>query len=244
MVKNTTLFIASGLFSLLFFILLIGAFIYMAFVNSNKPIYALKKDNYVSVSIDFVQSSSKKQDVVKKIEKNTPKVEEVVQTEEKPKVEIDDLFSSVWTKDIKKIEKKESKKSKRNLLEITKNIKPLKSTTHAKLAKISDIIDSNISKEIKNISTGTEVNEYLAKINAIVYKYFNPPNNSEGNSVKARIDLSAMGTLLDFTILSYSSNQYLNEECDKIKMRLKSIIFPLNPNNKTSVTVVILTSKE
>jgi protein TonB len=216
----------------------------MAFVNMNKPIYALKKDNYVSVSIDFIQSTPKKVKIVKELQENIPEVTEDIPKIEEKKIEIDDLFSGVWTKDIKKIQKKETLKSKRKLLDITKKIKTLKATNPSHLAKISDIMDSNLSKEFKKVSTGTEVDEYLGKINAIVYKYFYPPANSEGNSVKARIDLSAMGTLLDFTILSYSSNQYLNEECDKIKERLKSIVFPLNPNNKTSVTIVILTSKE
>ena len=244
MVKNTPLFIVSGLFSLLLFLSLVIIVFYMGFINSKKPIYALKKDNYVSVSIDFIQATPKKQKVLKEEKENPVKAVNDTPVIEEKKIEIEDLFSNIWTKDIKKIQKKESIKTKRRILDITKKIKTIDEKNPSKVAKLSEMLDSNISKEFKKVSTGTEVNEYLGKINAIVYKHFNPPANSEGNSVKARIDLSAMGTLLDFTILSYSSNNNLNEECDKIKDRLKSVVFPLNPNNQTSVTVVILTSKE
>jgi protein TonB len=244
MVKNSFLFFISGFVSLLLFFSLLSIVIYMAFINMKKPTFALKKDNYVSVSINFVQSTPKKNKVVVKKEIEEQPITPEVESTPQKKIQIDDLFSSVWTKDIKKIEKKKEQKNKRRLLDIEKKIKTLKKSQKSTLSKVVDTIDSNESLKPKKISTGDEVNEYLAKINAIVYNHFNPPANSEGNSVKARIDLSAMGKVLDFRILNYSSNTYLNEECDKIKARLKGVIFPLNPDNKRSVTLVILTSKE
>ena len=93
-------------------------------------------------------------------------------------------------------------------------------------------------------STASEVNEYLAKIQALVYEYFYPPQNSQGNSVKAVIELSAIGKVYDFRILRYSSNSELNSECDKIKERLSTVVFPKNPDNTSGTYIIILTSKE
>jgi len=241
--RNNFLFFISGFISLLLFSLLFGMVVYAVFINSKKPIYALKKDNYVSVSVEFKAVAPKKKDIAKEIEhrENLPVTKE--QTPVK-KIEIEDLFSSVWTKDIKKIEKKKETKKKRRILELEKKIETLKSVKKQKVSEIVEKFDSNSTNKPHKASTGDEINEYLAKINAIVYKYFNPPENSQGNSVKASIELSAMGKVLDFRILNYSSNQYLNEECDKIKERLKSVIFPVNPSKKRSITIVILTSKE
>ncbi|MBL4730855.1 MAG: TonB C-terminal domain-containing protein [Sulfurimonas sp.] len=96
--------------------------------------------------------------------------------------------------------------------------------------------------ENKKTSSGDEVNEYLAKIQAIVYKHFIPPANSEGNSVKVVIELSTYGKLLDFRIIQDSSNQALNLECAKIKDRLRGVLFPMNPEGKSSRTVVNIIS--
>jgi len=56
--------------------------------------------------------------------------------------------------------------------------------------------------------------------------------------------INTLGRLVDFRILTYSENQALNDEVDKIKQRLQSVIFPINPQNKSSDTIVILRSKE
>jgi len=49
---------------------------------------------------------------------------------------------------------------------------------------------------------------------------------------------------MDFRILNYSANDALNSEVDKIKNRLKSVVFPINPQNRSFNTKVILKSKE
>ena len=96
----------------------------------------------------------------------------------------------------------------------------------------------------KSASTANEVNEYLAKIQAIVYQYFYPPDNSQGNSIRAVIKLSSIGKVIDFRILNYSGNDSLNKECDKIKERLISVMFPINPKSKTESYTIILKSEE
>lgn len=110
------------------------------------------------------------------------------------------------------------------------------------LSKTQDSSDSD--KEQKAASTAQEVNEYLAKIQAIVYQYFHVPANTQGHSVKSVIELNALGKMIDFRILNYSQSSALNAEVDKIKERLKNVVFPVNPQNRSSRTVVILISKE
>lgn len=224
----------------------------MMFSSTNIKAFALKKDNYISISLTpaITQTKSVKKNVptptpVKKIKESTPVVDEpVAQT---PETDIGNLFSDVWTKDVKKInKKKEQKVDNKRYQKIQKRIKTLKASNKSSAATqaINKINTKEISQKNSNASTANEVNEYLAKIQALVYEYFYPPQNSQGYSVKAVIKLSSIGKVLDFRILNYSANEALNNECDKIKNRLISVVFPVNPENKTGNYIVILTSKE
>ena len=125
-----------------------------------------------------------------------------------------------------------------------------------KITKSDENKVESISKKVRNMnapkvdiesvktSTATEVNEYLAKIQALVYEHFYPPQNSQGNSVEAIIELSPIGKVYDFRILRYSANSELNSECDNIKDRLMNIVFPENPDNSSGTYTITLTSKE
>ena len=210
----------------------------MMFSASKITTYALNKDNFISVSLEVVKMPTKK--VTK----------EVIAVKEKPQVlqevkevDIGDLFSDVWTKDIK-VKKKEIKKVDTKRLELIQKklktseknvVKPVEENINNSEATITDT-------QSQKSSSADEVNEYLAKIQAIVYKYFKPPANSEGHTVKAIIELSAIGKVQDFRILTYSSNQALNQECDKIKSRLIGALFPKNPEGISSKTIVNITS--
>ena len=210
----------------------------MLFSSTNIKTFALKKETFVSISLDMIPTPTKK---IKK-EMILPKEEPQVAPQEK-EVDIGDLFSDVWTKDIK-IKKKKPKVLNNKRLELIK--KKIKTKEKNSVTPISKNTTKNeadtIADEDKKSSAGDEVNEYLAKIQAIVYKYFYPPNNSEGHTVKAVIELSAIGKVLDFRILNYSNNQDLNDECDKIKKRLGSVLFPTNPLHTSSSTIVNITS--
>jgi len=210
----------------------------MLFASVKSNTYALKKENYISVSLDVIPTPTKK---IKK-EVVIPKEEPQSVPEEK-EVDIGDLFSDVWTKDVK-IEKKKPKVFDNKRLELIK--KKIKTKTKNSTTPISKNTTKSeaqtVADEDKKSSAGDEVNEYLAKIQAIVYKYFYPPNNSQGHTVKAIIELSAIGKVLDFRVLTYSSNQALNEECDKIQARLLGVLFPSNPQNQSSSTIVNITS--
>ena len=203
--------------------------------------FAIKKDNYISVSIVMpkVVSSSAKKSVQKKIK------QESVTPQKTKEINIDNLFNDVWTKSIKTAEKKVKKTNNRRLQEIQKKIKKsAKNIVEPISKKIIHTDAPKVSDKSSKTSTATEVNEYLAKIQALVYEYFYPPQNSQGNSVEAIIELSSIGNVYDFRILRYSSNSELNSECDKIKDRLISVVFPKNPDNSSGMYKIILTSKE
>ncbi|WP_422079263.1 TonB C-terminal domain-containing protein [Sulfurimonas sp.] len=177
---------------------------------SKSKIFALKKDNYISISLEL-------QDIKTVPLKNTAK---------KQALNIDDLFSEVWTKKIDKIKKVDNKR----LQDISKKSKKIEITT--KKIFLTDI-HLNKNEELKKSSSTGEVNEYLAKIQALVYQNFTPPPNSQGHNVEAVIELTSLGKLIDFRILVYSQNSSLNDECDKIKKRLSSTLFPANMNNQS-----------
>jgi len=240
MVRNNTYFYLSGLLSFLLFTFFLFLFFRMMFSNVESKIYALEKDNFISISLDMPKVVTKKDN--NKVDVAPKEVESPIQKQE---VDVDDLFSDVWTKDIKKIKSKPKPVNSKRLNELKKKIKTSKKNDVESISeKINTLKSSEKSDENTKSSTGNEVNEYLAKINALVYKHFNPPQNSQGNTVKAVIELSAIGKVLDFRILNYSSSEFLNKECDKIKDRLMRVVFPINPQNKPSRTIVLLTSKE
>jgi len=213
----------------------------MLFSKQEVQTFALKKDNFISISI--VEPKITKTVVPPKVEKAQP-VAEPVEEPAKP-VDINNLFSDVWTKKIDyKKEERPKPKNNRRLLEIQKKIKVAQREKDDSLLKKVQAATAGKKSQEDAVSTAKRVNEYLAKIQAIVYQYFHVPPNSEGNSVKTVIELDAFGKVLDFRILNYSANDALNEEADKIKSRLLHVTFPKNPKNESSRTVVILISKE
>jgi protein TonB len=210
----------------------------MMFQTSKIDSYALSKDNFISVSIELptvVQSKPKENIKSATVQEETKEVSK--------NIDVNDLFSDVWTKKI--VPKKEKEVNSKRIQEIQKKIKTVESNDVESLTEKVNNLDNVTSNEQENSSsTANEVNEYLAKIQALVYQYFNVPANTEGNSIKSVIELDALGKVIDFRILNYSANLALNEEADKIKERLRNVIFPVNPQNRSSRTIVILISKE
>jgi len=237
MASNNNYFLLSGLIAFSLFALFLFSFVIMMFQSSNINSYALKKDNYISISLvtpKIKTTQAKHQEKVGKTQTSTP-----VESEN---IDIDDLFSDVWAK---KIVKKTKLDNSKRILDIQKKIKTTQDNNIKSISdKVNDLENVKTNRESEASSTAQEVNEYLAKIQAIVYKYFKVPHNSEGNSVKTVIELNSFGKVLDFRVLTYSSNEALNAETDKIKARIEHVIFPKNPQNKSSRTVVILISKE
>lgn len=236
--SNNSYFYISGFISISLFAFFLSLIISMLFSKSNIDIYALKKDNYISISLDMpkIQISTAKSIT-------TPVLEDSVI--EPSDVNIDDLFSDVWTKKIKEPKQVEKKIDNKRLSEIGKRSKKIdKNIVKPISEKSTDNSEVKKSDDSKKLSTANAVNEYLAKIQALVYENFVPPPNSQGHTVKAVIELSAIGKVMDFRILTYSANSSLNDECDKIRDRLIGVLFPANPQNKSGSYIVMLTSKE
>ena len=211
----------------------------MLFNVHKQHTYALKKDTFISVSIEMPKNVKKA--THKRVVKTAPVVKSA-QTNVKKNIDVNDLFSDVWTP---KVTTKKRKVNSKRLQDIAKKIKTVDSskTDNSSEKKLQEKISKD-DKKNQQLSTAREVNEYLAKIQAIVYQHFHVPPNSEGNSVKSVIELDPLGRMTDFRILEYSSNAALNSEVDKIKERLKDVVFPANPEGKSSRTIVVLISKE
>ncbi len=221
---NNSNFYLSGFLSFSFFFIIIIIFS-LSFNNEVSPkTFALKKANFISVSLSTKDHKSNSD--TSAVAVKSPKIR-------KKNVDVNNLFNEVWTPKIKKSQKKKIKKDSRRLLEIEKKIKIKNSNTPKTIHKVT-----------KSNSTADEVNEYNAKIQAIIYQYFSVPPNSQGSRVKSVIELSAIGKLIDFRILTYSSNEGFNNEVDKIKSRIVDVIFPLSPEKTTTRTIILLISKE
>ncbi len=220
---NNTNFYFSGFIAFALFTLFFLLFAVLLFNPQSSKTFALKKDKFISISL-----------MTSKVEIAKIK-EQAIEEPVGENIDVNNLFSDVWTKKItpKKVKQKDSKR----LFEIQKKIK-----TSSK----NDVkpISKQVSKVTKQNSSADEVNEYLAKIQAIVYSYFRVPANSEGSRVKTVIELDALGKVLDFRVLNYSNNDALNAEADKIRERLMYVTFPKNPEKISSRTIVILISKE
>ena len=237
---NPRYFYISGFIALALFSLFLSLFVVMLFRVYDIKTYAFKKENYVSVSIEI---QPQKKQSTKVAAKNIP-IQSTTDKQTK-NIDVNNLFSDVWTQKISHKKTPEKPVNSKRIQEIQKQLhikkeKQLKSLTKS----INKINYEDNNHEEKASSTANEVNEYLAKIQSIVYKYFNVPPNSEGNSVKTVIELDPFGKLLDFRVLTYSSNEALNTEVDKIKERLQHVVFPVNPQHRKTSTVVILISKE
>jgi len=203
----------------------------MMLKNDKTKQFALKKDDFISITLEVPKPIVKKKKVVKQVKKKI--VKPVIEPVESEEFNIDDLFSDVQTKEIEI--KKEKPIDAARLQEINKKISTTKENDVEKIEQV---------KEVESQSSANEVNEYLAKIQLTVYESFFPPINSQGHSVKAVIELNSLGKVLDFRILVYSENESLNQECDKIKSRLMGINFPINPDHISGSYIIKLTSKE
>ncbi|MEO1938228.1 MAG: TonB C-terminal domain-containing protein [Sulfurimonas sp.] len=233
---NNRYFILSGFLSLSLFAFFLSLFVYMLFVNASSKTYGLEKKNYVSVSIVMPQTHKKftqKKSAPQKVSSSTQAVQDI---------DVNDLFSDVWTPKAKEVTKR--KVNSKRLKDIAKKVKTLKKEQKSSLSQKIQNLDSDDNKEALSSSAADEVNEYLAKIQAIVYEHFHVPPNTEGESVETVIELDPLGKMKDFRILRYSQSEALNAEADRIKERLKNVIFPKNPQNRSSRTKVVLISKE
>jgi len=211
----------------------------MIFQVQDIKTYGFKKKSYISVSL----TTTPKKKSIAKIAPSVKKIATTRASSSSKGIDVNNLFSDVWTQKIHHKVKKIRQVDSKRISEIQKQIKLQKNNEVKPLVKTDEQLEKK-NKSINAESSANEVNEYLAKIQAIVYKHFNVPPNTEGNRVKTLITLDPFGKMLDFKVLTYSASKALNSEVDRIKERLKNVVFPMNPSGKTTTTIVTLISKE
>ncbi|SFV70346.1 TonB-like; putative TolA function [hydrothermal vent metagenome] len=234
--RHNNYFIISGFLAFSLFFFFLGLFIYMLFVSVKDINYGMTKQKYIAVSVVIPKNIVKVTSSAASLQTSSKSLSQ--------NIDVNDLFSNVWTRKIN-LQKRKKKVNTKRIKDIAKKIKTAeKNSVNSIAEKIENLDMSQSQKNEQQASSANEVNEYLAKIQAIVYQHFNVPPNSAGNSVKSVIELDPLGHMKDFRILTYSANEALNAEADKIKARLKNVIFPKNPQNRSSRTIVVLISKE
>ncbi len=252
MVSSDRYFYLSGFISISLFVLFLVLFISMVLQQEKLKQFALKKDNYISISIDTPLTNKKT--FKKNVKKEPPKPKQEIKKEEpepieKPVVQkktedkkknISDLFASVSTQKI--VEKKEKKPV------IDKKLLSKLSKQTAKKMVSESATASSMMKKIEitsqSASTSPDVNEYLAKIQAIIYEHFYPPMNSEGYSAIISIQFDSFGKILSYKVLTYSGNDMFDSEVDSLKVRLQALTFAKHPQGKSENLKIILKSQE
>jgi len=254
-VQSRAYFIISGIISFVILFIAFAASVYILFTNEKIKTYALKKDNFISISLNNIPKTTKKvikKSVKKKVVKKSVKKKVVKKVIDTPIIDEDigSLFSNVATKKI--IHKKREIKKRRidkNILEaVNKEFNTLKENK----------VDNNISKKLEELklrnskvalvnqkaSTALDINEFLASLQAFIYDKFYPPVNSSGNSAVVRIWISKESTLSRFIIIAPSNNDYFDDEIKSLERRLSSVKFPTNPQKKEMVIDITLVAKE
>lgn len=247
--RDNHYFFAAGFLSFFLFFLFIFLFA-IFFANSE-----LKIETPESIVVSLDLQEPQKEEVMAKPEvveakEEMPEIKEIVASTipevSKPTTEksVDSLFGEVKTK------KQEQAKVPEVSKEIDKKIfdelaKKVDKSSQAEAESVVKKIE-NISKQvdIKSSSTKKDVDEYVSKIHAMVYSNFRPPKNSAKSVAVAIIEISAMGRLIDFRVVSYSNNSALNSEADRIKARLQSQLFPKNPDNNSVKYTINLIPEE
>lgn len=238
MVKNDSLFYLSGLLSFLLFFSVISLFGYMLAVNDTIKSYALKKDNYIKVSIDLTQDNPVKKQK-KKLQKKQESIIKKESSKEKPAAKPADfssLFSNVAAQKIvyKKSTPKKQKIDTAQIQQIQKRIQTSKKRQSTASEAISSLEISKSSDKIhsKSVSTAAQINEIAAKITEIIYSRFIVDTTMLGNIVTIRIAVDGTGKLVSYRILKTSSSEALNNEAIALESRLLHVSFPVTKDFK------------
>ena len=264
MVNDTKYFYASGFISFLVFACVAFLFVYVIVMQDTIKTFALKKDNFISISLNNIDTSKvdtkkpKKKiqpkptinKKVKQAKKKEIKVEKPLKTtpEMKKSPSVSNMFSQVQTKKLSHRAKKPIKKiDTKRIASITKRIHTTKTTSKSEAVQKIEKLD--LQEKITEVggeavSRAPEVDVFLAKVHSFVYSNFHPSAQSANNSAKVRIWLSKTGVMSEFKILASSSDTLLNSEIARLKERLLTLNFPIHPDNKAIVIDIILKAKE
>lgn len=244
-------FFLSGLIAFGLFALILLLATYTIFSPTKIEQFALTQSQYLSVSIDIAPpqpTAEPTPDVQPHIPDVIPPPPKEVQPKaEKPQnlPEISDLFSMVKPQKIQKKEDNSAKKLEafaaleQQIANRTQNMPQL-----ADKVKNTSLAKPSVEIISKTGSSGPLVNEYHAKIQALIYGNYYPPSGSQGQSARIRIQIDASGKLRGYRVLAYSGNSAFNGEVDWLKDRLRNVMFPPHPEGKDTVIEIILTAKE
>lgn len=241
-------FFISGLISLSLFVAFLFLAGYSLIVSPKIEQFAMIQSDVINVSIALSDTKASEQ-MVPEAKVEPQKADTVPESVEKPveppeKVpEISDLFSQVKPQKTPK-KSPEIRKENEQLNTLEKEI-----LTHKDSPRFSDKVSKvelakpSVKMVVQGGSTGPLVNEYHAKIQALVYTNFHPPAGTAGEAARVRMSISASGKLIGYKVISYSGNGTFNGEVDWLKDRLNSIRFPEHPDGKDTILEFILTAK-
>lgn len=212
--------------------------------------YAMTKANYISVSLTNVPLQKSSRDLTEKPAMTIKEPAAAQKPAEAPKVteDVSTLFDDVWTQDVtaKKVTTKTPTDTKR-LGAIEKRIKTSKkgeSSSASEKIKSLKLARPSVAVVGSSASTASEVNEYYAKIQAIIYNHFYPPVNSEGSSSKVYLSFDAAGQVVRSRVLVGSGNSLFDSEVDALLQRIGSVAFPKPPKGEAFEVQIILTAEE
>lgn len=238
MVRNDTLFYLSGFFSFLLFFSVLSLFGYMLVVNDSLKSFALKKDDFIKVSIDLTENrpvKKQKKQVKKKQKTRVEKTEDTPKPAARP-ADISSLFSNVNSqKIVHKKKKPEVKKiDTAQIQQIQKRIKTTskRESSASKAIESLEISKSSDNTNSKSVSTASQINEIAAKITEIIYSRFLVDTTMLGNIVTIRISIDSYGKLISYRVLQTSASDALNEEAKQLENRLLHVSFPITEDYK------------
>lgn len=251
--NNERYFFLSGLISFSFFLLLLFFIGYSVLQTTKIEQFAMIQSQFVSVSVALSESKAQPQEEAVTSEPapepapekvTPPEPEQSLPPKPEPVPDISDLFSQVKA-DKRPNKKPDETKRSEELNALEKEV--LKSSSRSRLSekvKNIELVKPSLKMVVQGGSTGPVVNEYHAKIHALVYTHFNPPIGSGGQAARVRMVISAAGKLVGYKVIAYSGNSTLNSEIDWLKERLGSVVFPPHPEGRDAVLEFILTAKE
>jgi len=237
-------FFLSGLISITLFLIFLFIAGYSVILAPKIDQFAMIKSDIINVSIAISESKETEQpsdESVVSSEISEPAIKEDKVVAPEPVPEISDLFAQV------KPDKTPKKKLEENkqLSALEKEVLERKDSPRFsdKVNKV-ELAKPSVKMIPQGGSTGPLVNEYHAKIQALVYTYFRPPSGTVGEAARVRMKISASGKLISYKVISYSGSGSFNGEVDWLKDRLNAVRFPEHPDGKDAVLECILTAKE
>ncbi|MDD5717816.1 MAG: TonB C-terminal domain-containing protein [Sulfuricurvum sp.] len=258
-------FFISGFISLFFFFSLIVIIGYSSKLLSFPEQFALKKSDFISVSIEDIDipapvtveeehvetqpvetTAPAKEPTLDKPLKETPPQpvsKKETKSESRKTPELSELFAQIKPQNnVEKIIEERKRLEKLSMLENQLAL-PNEKMHMSEKVKEFNLAKPSLKMVVKSGSSGPTVNEYHAKIHALVYANFHPPVGSSGSAVRVRVSISAVGRMLNYKIIVYSNNEALNTEVDWLKERLQNVVFPKHPDDIDTDIEFILTAK-